>query len=597
MVQARDGPTDHALHAQGKDATTEYSTEGHQTSGLTSRLILAYVEREGGRPAVERLLGRVGLADHEDQLRDENFWFNFETKIRLFGAAAEVLEDPDAALHIGAAALQLNVAPGVKLALRAFGTPRLVYANIVRASGKFTWAHTWDVLDKGPGEVQLRYTDVSGVGYHLADCQYNRGLLSCVPEMFGMAPAEIEHEHCAVEGADSCVYEIRWESSTEWKVPVAVVGAMAAATVLPAALLAPALVPAAVAVPAIAASALSYRHHAKLRRRARNLKFQLDEERESANRLSASLRDLVSELRIEDVLDKITANAKAAVGGKEFALLVRDEPDRCHATSSGLPRDLLLALEQWAERTPRVFEAPLTIDELSSIPSLAQLARDKRMPVGSLCAAPLFFKGETLGAVVALGHGPRAFLPHDSVVIQSYAAQAASALSNARLVDRLERLARQDPLTELLNHREFHEAVEREMARSERDGQTFSVLLLDLDGFKLVNDESGHAEGDKVLCKVARAIVEASRASDIACRIGGDEFGLVLPGSTADDAAMIGERIAKLLRSMEVAVGMSYGVGQFPDDGPDKELLLLHADMALFAHKSEPAGGRRAESL
>ena len=291
--------------------------------------------------AVDALLARVGLEDHEEQLRDENFWFDFATKIRLFEAAAEVLDDPDAALHIGAAALQLNVAPGMKLALRAFGTPRLVYANIVRASGKFTWAHTWDVLDKGPGEAQLRYTDVSGVGYHLADCQYNRGLLSCVPEMFGMAPAEIGHDHCAVDGADACVYDITWQSGAGWKVPVAVVGTTAAVTVLPAAVLAPALLPAAVAVPAAVASALSYVHHTKLRRRARSLKYQLDEQRETADRLSASLRDLVSELRIEEVLDKITANAKAAVGGKEFALLVRDESGRCHARSSGLPRDLL----------------------------------------------------------------------------------------------------------------------------------------------------------------------------------------------------------------------------------------------------------------
>ena len=98
--------------SQGKDATNEHSTEGHQTSGLTSRLILAYVEREGGRPAVDALLARVGSQDHEEQLRDENFWFNFATKIRLFEAAAEVLDDPDVALHIGAAALQLNVAAG-----------------------------------------------------------------------------------------------------------------------------------------------------------------------------------------------------------------------------------------------------------------------------------------------------------------------------------------------------------------------------------------------------------------------------------------------------------------------------------------------------
>jgi diguanylate cyclase (GGDEF)-like protein len=548
------------------------------------------VEREGGRPAVDDLLARVGLAEHEDQLRDENFWFNFATKIRLFEAAAEVLDDPDVALHIGAAALQLNVAAGVKLALRAFGTPKLVYANIVRVSGKFTWAHTWDVLGKGPDKVQLRYTDVSGVGYHRVDCQYNRGLLSCVPEMFGMAKAEIEHDHCAVDGADACVYDINWESSTGWKVTLAVAGTTAAATVLPAALLAPELLPAAIAVPAVAASALSYRHHSKLRRKARSLKLQLDEQRESANRLSASLRDLVSELRIEEVLDKITANAKAAVGGKEFALLVRDESNCCHASSSGLPRDLLQALERWAERTPRVFKAPLTIDELTTIDSLAQLAQDKRMPVGSLCAAPLFFKGETLGALVALGHGPRAFLPHDSVVIQSYAAQAASALSNARLVDRLERLAKQDPLTELLNHREFHEAVQREIERSTSGGQGFSVLLLDLDGFKLVNDAAGHAEGDKVLRRVARAITEASRATDITCRIGGDEFGLVLPGSTADDATVIGERIERTLQSLDVPLGASYGVAQWPDNGPDKEMFLLHADVALFSQKSERAG-------
>jgi diguanylate cyclase (GGDEF)-like protein len=582
-------------HAQGKDATTEHSTEGHQTSGLTSRLILAYVEREGGRPAVDELLERVGLAEHEEQLRDENFWFNFATKIRLFEAAAEVLDDPDVALHIGGAAMQLNVAPGVKLALRAFGNPQLVYANIVRVSGKFTWAHTWGVLGKGPDKVQLRYTDVSGVGYHRLDCQYNRGLLSCVPEMFGMAKAVIEHDHCAVGDASVCVYDISWESSSGWKVTLAVAGTTAAATVLPAAVLAPALLPAAVAVPAVAASALSYRHHSKLRRKARSLKLQLDEQRESANRLSASLRDLVSELRIEEVLDKITGNAKAAVGGKEFALLVRDESGSCHATSSGLPHDLLQALERWAERTPRVFKAPLTIDELSRVEILAQLAQDKRMPVGSLCAAPLFFKGETLGALVALGHGPHAFLPHDSVVIQSYAAQAASALSNARLVDRLEKLAKQDPLTELLNHREFHEAIQREIERSEVEGQGFSVLLLDLDGFKLVNDEAGHAEGDKVLRGVARAITEASRSVDITCRIGGDEFGLVLPGSTADDAATIGERIEKTLQSMDVPLGASYGVAQWPDNGPDKETFLLHADLALFSHKSERAGVRRAE--
>ena len=260
----------------------------------------------------------------------------------------------------------------MKLALRAFGTPQLVYGNIVRASGKFTWAHTWDVLEKGPDKVQLRYTDVSGVGYHRArlpvqprtavvrpgDVRHGEGRDRARPLCTSMAPA-----HACTTSAGSPAQDGR--SLSPWSerplprrcCPPRCLRQRSCRLRLP--------------FPPSVASTLSYRHHSKLRRKARNLKFQLDEQRESADRLSASLRDLVSELRIEEVLDKITANAKAAVGGKEFALLVRDESDVCHASSSGLPRDLLQALERWAERTPRVFKAPLTIDELTTIDSLA----------------------------------------------------------------------------------------------------------------------------------------------------------------------------------------------------------------------------------
>ena len=562
--------------------------EGHQTSGLTSRLILDYVERERGPEAADRVLAICGLSEREAQLRDENYWFGFGTKIDLFEAAAEVLDDPDVALHIGQAALDLNVAAGLKLALRAFGSPRLVYANVVRASAKFSWAHTWEVLHLSEEHARLRYRDVSNVGYHRLDCQYNQGLLSCAPLMFGMAPAEIDHPLCALDGAEHCTYDVRWEERANRVLPAAVLGLLTAATVAPAALAAPALLPAALVVPVAGAAIVSYLEHHRLRRANRSLHSELREQREVSSRLSGSLQDLVSDLRFDEVLAKITANASAAIGGKEFVLLLKDEGGACDASASRLPRELLSHLERWAERTSRVFEAPMTVDSLAGVPELEPIAFNDSLPLGSLCAAPLRFQDRRLGALVALAHGPRAFLPQDAALLESYAAQAAIALSNARLVDRLERLASQDPLTELLNHREFHQAVERELKRCERrTDKSFSLVLLDLDGFKRVNDERGHIEGDSVLREVAAALREGCRGSDLPFRVGGDEFALLLPGARSEQALDVARRLETAIAAFGPSLGVSYGVAEWPADGPSKDLLLLRADMAMYSHKAE----------
>ena len=561
----------------------------HHTSGLTSRLVLSYAERAGGRAAVERILACCGLQDHEAELRDENYWFDFETKIRLFEAAAQVLDDPDLAFHVGAAGLDLNVASGLKLALRALGTPRLVYANVVSASGKFTWAHRWEVVHLARERARLRYFDVSGVGYHRLDCQYNRGLLACVPSLFGMPPAEITHASCALDGAEACVYDLRWEERSRTALSLVALAGATAVTVGAAVLTAPALVPVAVAVPAATAALVSYTRLFSLRRAARSLKRELKDQEVASERLSASLQDLVADLRLDEVLAKITGHAQSAVGGKQFALLVcEDGRVRC-GSSSGLPAPAVRALEEWAERSPKLFEAALALDDLSAVPELATLPQDEAMPLGSLCAAPLVFKEERLGAVVALAHGPRAFLPHDAAVLRSYAAQAALAMSQARLVERLKARASRDALTDLLNHREFHAALARELSRAERYGTSFCVVLLDLDGFKRINDEHGHARGDALLREAATAIKSACRSSEIVCRIGGDEFGLVLPGSTAGEARVVANRIQSVLGALEPSMPASVGIVEWPADGHTTELLLFRADMALYSGKPNGA--------
>src|SRR3954452_20792658 len=142
---------------------------------------------------------------------DENEWFSFETKIRLFEAAVGVLDDQLATRRIGAAGIELRAGAGLKVVLRALGSPKLVYQNIVRANAKFNTVHTMEVLELSTSRAKINFKDTSGVGIHHLDCEYNKGLLSCVPALFGHRPATVSHPMCACDGgADACLYDVSW---------------------------------------------------------------------------------------------------------------------------------------------------------------------------------------------------------------------------------------------------------------------------------------------------------------------------------------------------------------------------------------------------
>ncbi|MGO9793802.1 MAG: hypothetical protein ACLP8S_31095 [Solirubrobacteraceae bacterium] len=137
---------------------------------MTSGLILAYVEREAGREAVDEMLARAGLTDREQELRDENSWFSFDAKIMLWEAAEAVTGDKRVAERVGESALDFGVALSLKRALRALGSPDFVYRNVARANSKFNWAHRLSIVDNADDHVRLEYRDVSGVGYQHYDC-------------------------------------------------------------------------------------------------------------------------------------------------------------------------------------------------------------------------------------------------------------------------------------------------------------------------------------------------------------------------------------------------------------------------------------------
>ncbi|HEX6458684.1 MAG TPA: HD domain-containing phosphohydrolase [Thermoleophilaceae bacterium] len=555
-----------------------WEDEPQETSGMTSRLILAYVEQRGGRAALERVLELCGLTEAEADLRNEGHWFSFATKVRLFEAAAEVLDDPQVARHLGERAIDLNVGEALKLTLRALGSPRLVYENIIRANGKFTATARMELLESSSSHARIAYVDVTGTPHHPLDCQYNQGMLSCVPALFGLPLARVSHPLCRGDGEEACVYDVSWESGGTY-VRFALASLLAGGAMLGAAgIFDPALLPEA-AVATAGLLSIAGRRALDVRRRAwRQLEAQVRDQALVTQRLNASLQDIVSELRLEEVLAKVTANAQSTLVGKQFALLVDDgEGLRCRRASS-LPPESVQALERWAGSARRVHDSPLVLEDLANVPDLDALVDSNAQALRSLCSAPLTYRGESLGLLLALAPNARVFLPRDIEVLQSFATQAAIALTNARLYEAQQELASRDPLTGLRNHREFHEGMARELERCRRYGGRVSVVLFDLDGFKAVNDISGHAEGDRVLRRTAEVLAGTCRASDTAFRIGGDEFALLLPETGAADATAVAERAAAQLHA-------SFGVAVWPDDGPSKEGLLARADENLYAMK------------
>ncbi|MFP5309711.1 MAG: diguanylate cyclase [Actinomycetes bacterium] len=286
-----------------------------------------------------------------------------------------------------------------------------------------------------------------------------------------------------------------------------------------------------------------------------------------------------------DLVARATVDALVETFGFPRVLLtdLRGEPRvlATHGVTSrptpGAPADILRTVV--AERTPLLVQR-LDAERDRWVSSQLPDARD-------VVVLPLTAEDRTLAALV-LEHGDRGELSTRTLRgAERFASQAALALANAWLHVQLTEQAATDGLTALANRRAFDDALTAEAERARRTGLPLSVVVLDLDHFKTVNDTHGHATGDAALTAAARALEGVARGTDLAARIGGEEFALLLPATDARGALTAAERAQAAIRAIRepVPITATLGVATGAGERVDGSALLAAADDALYRGK------------
>src|SRR5919204_1712180 len=314
------------------------------------------------------------------------------------------------------------------------------------------------------------------------------------------------------------------------------------------------------------------------------------ERAEQEGRRSRIFGELAGSIDLDEVLAR-ALEAAGALRGADAALVMLPDP----ADGKPIVATLGLSVEE-AER--HAITGPpdgRTARSITISYTYTQREResDNALIHGGL-AVPLPGEGGSIGYLTIFtretGH---AFGEEDVRELESLAARAGPAIENARRFREARQLADLDALTGLHNRRFFHETLAREVARAHRYERQLALIVFDLDDFKEVNDKIGHLAGDSVLAEAAERIRSVVRSADIACRVGGDEFGVILPESTLEDADQLYRRIQHAVSSRPIGQAgnlyLSAGIAELrPSD--DTVTFFQHADQALYRAKDAGKG-------
>ena len=312
-------------------------------------------------------------------------------------------------------------------------------------------------------------------------------------------------------------------------------------------------------------------------------------------RLLHDVRAIVgSSLQLETILVRALEQLESVFGmTRTFVLLPEDDGRTLRIRAQRGPAredaaDLVIAVDQGL--TGAAFSG-------RRIVSVADVTRDERYvltapDVRSEIAVPLVAGDAAVGVLLVSSPRVTAFGPDDEQLLALFADELAAAIAHARAYDAQREAAVRDDRTGLYNHRYFREALDHALANAERHRTPLSLLLIDLDDLKGINDRYGHDAGDAVIARVATLMTSERRRTDVAARIGGEEFALLLPETAPEDARMIAERLraeaalaAATLVATRIAFTISVGVATYPDSASDAVSLRRAADLAMYAAK------------
>jgi diguanylate cyclase (GGDEF)-like protein len=335
----------------------------------------------------------------------------------------------------------------------------------------------------------------------------------------------------------------------------------------------------------------------RMERTVRELSEALERAQEEGRR-NRFLGQLGGSIDLDEVLEH-TLQAGGAIPGVDAALVSIQVPGE-------KPIVATLGLSA-GEAQRQVISGPPDGNEARAISIVYQYPPtvDAAELIHSGLAVPVHGETEPMGFLAVFSRSPSH--RYDEEVtreLEELAQRAGPAIANARRFREARQLADLDALTGLHNRRYFHETLAREVSRAQRYGRRLALVVFDLDDFKAINDRIGHLAGDAVLAEIAERVRDVVRAADIACRVGGDEFAVILPESSMGDADQLYHRVRGAVSSRAVAqagrLNLSAGIAELTEDD-DPTTFFERADEALYRAKELGKGqlveaGRNGQS-
>ncbi len=307
-------------------------------------------------------------------------------------------------------------------------------------------------------------------------------------------------------------------------------------------------------------------------------------------------KSVSSTLDIQGVLRTIVNKVAEYVHADRCSIILVDDQHRCGYVVASHDVPELNRLEIDLQKYPEIYKAleskeAVIINDVNA-EALMNNVREvlNQIHIKSLLVVPISYQEEVIGTLFLKAIKVRHSFTQDEIKFcQVVANTSANALKNAQLYEQIKLQAKTDGLTKLLNHRSFLESYQEEVMRSRRTNKPFSIMMIDVDNFKSINDSYGHQCGDSILYKLAGCLKDNTRSIDIVARYGGDEFICLLPETSHDQGLMVANRIMKKIMERtdegHIILSLSIGMATYFYHTDDPTMLLQLADQAMYLAK------------